>query len=69
MARKVQTLLAQEGLLTPFNRQPIYELKTTTTNTTATDTTTTLRSRTVRLLPQVMISLQCILSLVMTIFI
>jgi hypothetical protein len=63
MAEKVQRLLAQDGLLTPFHSHPIYELETTT------NTTTTLSSRTVRLLPQVMISLQCILSLVMTIFI
>ncbi len=62
MAEKIQQLLAQFGLLTPFNRQPIYQLETTTT-------TETSKSIGVRMLPQTMIGLQCILLLVMTIFI
>ena len=67
-AEKIHSSLAQLGLLTPFHTQPTTTTATTTTTTT-TAITTTSTSKTIRILPQIMIGLQCILFLAMVIFI
>ncbi len=70
MAEMVRKLLAQYGLLTPFNLQPIYVVETTMETTTTTTTTTrTSKGITVKMLPQTVVGLQCILLLVAIIFI
>jgi hypothetical protein len=61
MAEQVQRSLAQEGLLTLGNRQPVDELQTTTRRST---------SMAVRMIPQTMIGgIQCLFLFIMTIFI
>ncbi len=61
MAEKVQRLLADYGLLTPVNRQPVNELQTTTSIPT---------SIAVRMIPQTVIGgIQCLFLFIMTIFI
>jgi len=66
MAEKVRKLLAQYGLLTPFNLQPIYVVETTTKQP---QQRRTSKGITVKMLPQTVIGLQCILLLVAIIFI
>jgi hypothetical protein len=61
IAAKVQASLAQFGLLTPFNIQPIYVVETTTNKTSD--------SGGVRMVSQNIIGFQCILILVIMTFI
>jgi hypothetical protein len=73
MAKKVQGLLAQSGLLTPFYEQPIYQVETTTNITSTTNTTSTMNTTSTsiagRTVPQTIIGLQSILLLMMMTFI